>query len=416
MDRKIQKTALLILIISLCFSFSAGATSFYSSKGLGTITEGISAQGFAMGGIGISLLEGRALSNLNPASNLPAGITRLSVNLYSESISQSNDAGSGQSYYANALGGQFLVPIGKKYSFTIGAAPLFLTDYRYRSEGGTGETSHLNILSGKGSLNKAYMGFFANIKQRLSLGLSLNFAFGKYDEHWQIDYYSDYYHDTKDILHTKLSGFNLTTGMIANIFRTWNLGAVVSTPLHLKTEHTMTHNFTKKISEYSSDYAKSFLTAGELNLPLSWGVGSSVRLFKKKLILIGEYFNQPFSQTTTVEENMGTDSFDYHRFSLGLEYLPSTDPFSRYYRHIPLRAGFFYKQLPTKYVSTNPVKEYGLTFGLGFPFYFSMGRIDFGLALGKRGELTQNPVEEKFINFMVSITGGEKWFIRGKRK
>ena len=58
------------------------------------------------------------------------------------------------------------------------------------------------------------------------------------------------------------------------------------------------------------------------------------------------------------------------------------------------------------------ISEYIGTAGMGIPFYGGYGRIDFGIGYGKRGELESNRVEESFIQFFLTITGGEKWFVR----
>jgi|GEM_PF-1405227 len=416
MSAKRFKIFVLIFFSSVLLTQGLGAASFYSSKGLGVFTEGIGAQGLALGGVGVALMEDRALSSMNPATFLPAGLTRISVHFLNQTIDQKNTAGTGLSRFTNSFGGQFLVPLGENFSIGVGMAPLFLADYAFESEQGTGESAYRNISSGKGSLNKFFLGFFSNIKNRFALGATWNYSFGKYDETWELNYYNENYDDTSDILQTKLKGFNFSTGAVFQALKNWNVGVVLSTALSLKTEHEMTHNYRIRISEFSTDRARTTLNDGNLKLPFCWGIGTSIKLFKRKLMLTSEYFNNPFSKIEAEVENMGQNYNDYHRISFGISYLPSTDPYAKYFKHIPLRAGFYFKQLQIKYANNNPVNEYAVTFGSGLPFFFTLGRLDLALAIGKRGNISENPVEENFIDLMVTVTAGEKWFIQGRNK
>ncbi len=77
------------------------------------------------------------------------------------------------------------------------------------------------------------------------------------------------------------------------------------------------------------------------------------------------------------------------------------------------RAGYFFQQLDFQDRSGNNVTEYGISVGAGFPYYGDWGRIDVALRYGQRGDLSSNPVTEDIFQIYISITGGEKWFLRG---
>lgn len=404
---------ILILFIALAFCFlhaNVQATSFYSGHGLGMVAEEVSAQNIGLGGTCIAVPETRGLSSLNPATLLPAKVTRLTVHFVHETNFQENSTGSGTDLYNNAFGAQFLVPIGNRFSVSTGLVPIFYADYTFTNET-TGESAYKNILSGKGSLNKAFLNFYAKITNRIEIGAGWNYVFGKYDQTWNVDYYSGYYADTKDILKSKLNGYFLNAGFVARVYKNLHIGGVYSMPYSLTSENSTKHNFTHKITEYSSDYVVTTFSDSEVDLPTSWGIGSSIEFLDKKFLIAGDFYTKQFSGITT---NINQSYNDYYRLSFGIRYLPSRDPFTKYYRQIPLRTGVFWKQLQHKYANSDPIHEMGITFGAGLPFYFSLGRIDMSLVLGKRGNLSGNPVEEKFVNLMVSVTGGETWFIKGR--
>ncbi|MCI0513738.1 outer membrane protein transport protein [candidate division KSB1 bacterium] len=390
------------------------STSFYSTKGLGTYHEGIGAAGFGMGGGGIAVFDDRALTLLNPATLQPYQITRFSAHFNYESIDQKNAMGSGHSNYANVQGGHFLIPIGTRYSFSLGIAPIFIADYSFQSTSGAGESAATDILSGKGSLNRIFFSFYVNPLKRLHLGLAWNYTMGRYDERWRLDYDSDYYHDTSDLIRTKMRGNFLTCGLVVQPLNAWNVGAVFSTPFKVLTERTMTFNYKVKVSEIYYEYGHTDLSGGEIDLPASWGIGTAYRFPNKRVQLLADYFAAPFSQLKEKENPRAPNYRDYYRVSAGIAYLPTENPFAPYREFIPLRLGFYYRQLPLKFQNEATIIEYAITAGTALPFYFSLGRMDLGIAWGKRGSLSKNPVEENFFSLMISVTGGEKWFIRSR--
>jgi hypothetical protein len=44
-----------------------------------------------------------------------------------------------------------------------------------------------------------------------------------------------------------------------------------------------------------------------------------------------------------------------------------------------------------------------------------MGKLDLAFAYGQRGNLANNFVKENFFYMMASVTGGERWFVRGRK-
>ena len=56
------------------------------------------------------------------------------------------------------------------------------------------------------------------------------------------------------------------------------------------------------------------------------------------------------------------------------------------------------------------------TFGLAFPLRWTAARVDLGLEIGQRGSISSNPVRENVVRFTGTITVGEAWFFRGRRR
>lgn len=400
-----------ILIIFTSFSF---ASSFYSNKYLGIQSNFTSGQGMGMGGLGVALIDHRSLNFLNPATLVPGGITRLSANFIAESISMKNSEGNGHSNYLNANGLQLLVPFGKIITLSAGIAPMYLAEYEFTQDGGKAASAYQSTIYGKGSLNRAFLSLFWNIKNQVYLGGRFNYNFGKYDEQWQVNFYNELYHNTTDLLRTQYKGFNFTYGIFFNSLKNLKLGLVFTTPVKLKAKSAITYNFQILNENKDYEWGKTDIETKKVKLPYAWGAGISYYL-KNKWIFGIDYYTQPWSKYEVDGRKGASDLKENYRIAVGCQYQNSLAPFEKYYKHIPVRLGFYYRNLYFSYGNANKIFEYAGTLGFGLPFYFYFGRLDVALILGKRGTLERNPVEEKIVKLMLTITGGEKWFERRRK-
>jgi len=420
MSLLLNKMRLLISLslFVILYTSSSFATSFYSSKYLGLQSHFTSGQGMGMGGLGIALIDDRSLNLLNPATLIPGGITRLSANFIAETISMQNSLGNGRSNYLNANGLQFLIPFGQIATLSGGIAPMFLADYEYMQAEGNGASAYQSSIQGKGSLNRAFLSLFWNVSNLVYLSGRLNYNFGKYDEKWRVDFYNDLYHDTSDILSTHYNGINFTYGIFFNGMKNLKLGLVLTTPVKLKAKSSRTYNFRVKTESEFYEWGSTDFESKHVKLPYAWGGGVSYYL-KNKWIFGIDYHAQPWSKYEVDGRKGANDLKESYRISIGCQYQHSRDPFEKYYKHIPLRLGFYYRNLYFSYGNslnnTHNIIEYAGTIGVGLPFYFYLGRLDLALIVGKRGSLEKNPVEENIVNLMITITGGEKWFVRSRK-
>ena len=76
------------------------------------------------------------------------------------------------------------------------------------------------------------------------------------------------------------------------------------------------------------------------------------------------------------------------------------------------RAGFYYNNLGLEDPIGEAVTEKFFTFGLGLPIKWNAGRVDLSFAFGQRGNLSSNPFKENVGKFGISVTVGERWFLR----
>lgn len=156
-----------------------------------------------------------------------------------------------------------------------------------------------------------------------------------------------------------------------------------------------------------------YLIDGFANLPLKYGFG--VYLSRPNRWNLGlDVALQDWSQFSYFNDNTNLQSSLEVR--LGGEYIPEL--LSRnYFRRIAYRAGLFYNSTGIL-INGEPVQEYGASLGLGIPvgrfnpINQNFSRINFGVQVSQRGNLSTNPLEELNFQFRVGINLSEIWFIR----
>ena len=106
--------------------------------------------------------------------------------------------------------------------------------------------------------------------------------------------------------------------------------------------------------------------------------------------------------------------------SVGGFYIPRYNSISSYWDRIVYRWGFNAEQTGLMVDGTGDGVEYtaidkfGISFGVGLPVGAQLSRLNLGFELGKRGTKDNGLVEEKFFNFRLGLTFGNKWFTTRK--
>ena len=148
----------------------------------------------------------------------------------------------------------------------------------------------------------------------------------------------------------------------------------------------------------------------KVNLPMSLGAGFA---FKKgsKLIIAGDYSFQKWSEFKYLDSQ---DSlFNSWRTSIGIQYIPN-DRASRGYGHfVSYRCGFHYEQTFLN-VGTEKINDMGFSVGVGLPIGKAATNVHLAIEAGKRGNVSFNPIEEKYIKFSFGITINDRWFVKPK--
>ncbi len=100
------------------------------------------------------------------------------------------------------------------------------------------------------------------------------------------------------------------------------------------------------------------------------------------------------------------------RAALGGEIIPDPYAAQNYLKRITYRAGVSMEENPFL-VNGNPVRDIGINFGFTLP----AGRdnsVDLAFKYGKRGNKSENILEESYFKIFFGITFNDRWFIKRK--
>lgn len=432
-----------VLVLGLTTQAQETGISPYSRLGLGDLNNGHSPAYNTMGGASVSLSDFNLLNISNPASyssllqHMPVfevdGSTQL-LNLKSASGSGSLTA---TTFTKLAIG----IPVNKRLGVSLGIMPFTTTGYDITSvndEPGIGKTSY--SFTGKGGINKVFLGAGYSLIDRdsvnLSIGLNFSFLFGNIEKARRVEYPDD---DValNSLLRQKTghNGFNFDIGLLykqrVSSTLSYSFGASLTTGTSLNANREeIRANYTNFSSNEIIRDTISYLAnnSGKVTLPLSLKVGASVKL-NNNLDLAVQYQQQDWSKfdesfnVSSVEDSLASSS----TFSFGLRYTPS-DVFStaKYYERIQYRVGVRYGNTPLQFNNTQ-ITEFGTSFGLGLPIrksatsknqFRSLSMINIGVDFGKRGTTDNGLIQENFthIYFGISIMpqARNRWFVKRK--
>jgi len=412
MKKSFSRSILFIIIFTFLVSSIYGQ-SFYNSRGFGERIYFTNAQSIGMGGVITALPDAHQINMLNPAALVFIPISRLNGDFIHQSLWSQSEGGNGFSKYTNLNGISLALPLKLNRLVTaFGIAPSTQFDYNFETADKINDYNYTKIIKATGGLNKISFGFGLSPIKRIAIGAYFNYHFGQMDKTWKIDYVSDLYWDTINELKRKMWGYNFSGGIMVNPFSTIQIGGFYSSSYNLNyydqlKNSTQKGSLTNIIDETKSEDMK-------MNPPELWGLGISYTA-KSKYRFALDYSVEPWSKFE-LDESDGYAFNDRERYGLGFELLPSTNMLASYYEKMTYRLGYFYQKLDFINEENQSVSEYGLSLGLGFPYYNNFGRLDLALRFGKRGDLSENSVSEDLFQIFISITGGERWFVRRGQK
>jgi hypothetical protein len=372
-----------------------------------------------MAGVGVSQPQYWYVNNQNPAllvynvmSTFQVGMLVESQNIKSSAASEKNIGGN-LNYIATAF------PIKpRRWTTSAGLMPYTSMNYRVQYQKnieGSSATS-TGTEEGTGGLTQLYWSNGVKIYKDLNLGLKITYLFGNIDKIYKLQPNSNsgsvnLISASEDKTVVKDFTFNVgasySRDSLLGPYRL-SLGAVYG----FKSNANATlYNKVSNLSVSGDTITATNLSrhSGSLNLPSSITLGVSIS--KGTKWTLGTEFNyqnwSSFSDVNDINQNL-TETW---KLGLGGEFTPDQMAADGFFKRITYRLGVSTEKSPYL-VNNKQVTDSGINFGFSFPT--GRSSIDLAFKVGKRGNRTENILEQNYFKVYFGITFNDQWFIRRK--
>ena len=413
---------LLMAVICLGAGHVVGqvAQSPFSTFGIGEKygTSLIHNQG--MGGVGIGTPEVWYINNQNPAllvfnglTTFEAGIVYESRNIKSASTSEKTSGGN-----MNYLVTSFPIKPGW-WTTSVGLMPLTTVNYTLEYDdqiNGSETTAHVTE-NGSGGLTQVYWSNGVRLTRDLSVGLKAAYVFSSI-----LDEYSNYVNEpvgvpfrVKISERTYVRDFMFQAGVAYRVDSLFNsdyhftAGAIYGLGGNLNATFTRTFARTDFLDQIIDSLTLES-SRGALELPRSLGFGVSFgKGFNWNVGADFRYEDLSEFRGVRREDEEGLEAA--WRAAVGGAITPDPDAVDSFLKRITYRMGLHYEKAP--FLANNEqVKDFGINFGLSLPA--GRSSLDLAFSVGKRGNQSQNILEESYYKVYFGITLNDQWFIKPK--
>jgi len=416
-----QTLLLLVALISLNAIAQEGTASPYSFYGIGELKFRGTVENKSMGGLSV-YSDSIHLNLLNPASLGKLKLTTFTIggNQKFTDLKSTNNSGSTSSttfdYMAVGL------PMGK-LGMSFGLLPYTSVGYK------TGFSNHLTATAGdgryegNGGINKAFVAAGYSINDNFSLGIDVNYNFGKIHNEATIITGTQY--NTQEINDSKLSGLAVNFG--ATYKKMINEKLQLMTGLTYSPEVNLSSDNTRQISTIvfntngiviPRDTKVTNLKAlgledTKFKLPSKLTIGAGLGKPKKWFAGI-DYTNLGTSKLGNLTFNNTSVGYkNANKVAIGGFYIPKYNSLTSYLSRVVYRTGVRFENTGVV-IQNEDINEFGISFGVGLPVGRKFSNVNIGFEYGSRGTTNNNLVKENFFNLNLSLSFNDKWFQRRK--
>lgn len=405
------------------------AGSPFSTFGIGEYYGNALIHNQGMAGVGLSQPQTWYLNNQNPALLVYNSFTVFSAGIIGESrtVRAAENSERIRSGNLNYLAVAF--PIRPRsypakmhrWTTSLGLMPYTNVDYSIQYTGeviGSGTPTTVEE-QGSGGLSQFYWSNGVRITKELAVGLKASYIFGSL-----VNDFTGILNETSQPVpyrisvneKTYITDFGFSAGVSFSRDSLWrgddyrlSFGAVYAFGGDLKARRT--DKFLR--STMSGDLIDSVTLAtfrGNLYIPQEFGFGIS--LAKRNNWSLGadiRYQDWTTFRSINREDQEGlTKSWGA---AIGGEITPDPFAVNNYLNRIAYRAGLSYEISPFL-ANGQEVRDFGINFGFSLPT--GRSSMDVAFKVGKRGNRSENILEENYFKVYFGLTLNEQWFIKRK--
>ena len=425
---KARKSILLAIVALFSFqSLSAqeidalGTFTPYSLFGVGDLHGSNSAITLGMGGIGMGIRNPSYINFKNIASlterDTLAFMFDLGVHSKNMYLKDQNTKSAYNTVNINNF--VFSFPVYDKHAMIVGIMPYSNMGYKFTTE----ETDPVLISKygniqyckyGTGSINQAFVGGAVKVNKYLSAGLKGIYYFGSQTSHSDVYFYGGSMRTMETGWKFSPHGFSLEAAFQGTYKPaedyTITAGAVY------RTKNKLNGSTTRYAFAYDSEIRDTITfnkTASNIYIPSAISLGVSLRKGEKWMAGI-DYERQDWTKAELKNTvGVGYKAQTAQSIRTGIEFVPNRYDIRYYYKRMTYRAGFHYDKT---YVNLDgkSINQIGFTLGVSLPVYRLNNSFNIAVDFGQRGSATGNLVKENYVNFIVSLSLHDIWFVKPK--
>lgn len=388
-----------------------GMNSPYTRYGFGQLSTMEVGVNKGMGGTGIGLRNNSQINMLNPASYAAVDtltfLLDVGVSLHNTNFAEGNVKMNARNTTFDYLAMQFrLIP---RLGMTIGLMPFSNIGYNFSNtnvirDDEDGQITTTNRYHGDGGLRQAIVGLGWEPFKGLSIGANMGYLYGEI-YHYVYNQYSD-------------ASINTYTRQYLADITTYNAdfglqyqAAFGKNKFTLGATYRLGHAIDDDAYIIDITTSSDTISRSRMSIPTSFGAGISYT-FDDRLTFAADYSMQQYGTT----EFFGFKGADYHRASLGFEYIPERIT-RKLFRRARYRAGLHYATSHFKIGEHRGPSEYGASVGIGLPIMNGWNAKSIinisGQAVHVRPSIP-GMITENYLRLSIGLSFNESWFDKWK--
>ncbi len=408
---------LAVTLFTLPLFADNGMNSPYTRYGFGQLSIAEVGVNKGMGGTGIGLQNSSQINMLNPASYAAVDtltfLLDVGMSLHNTNFAEGNVRMNARNTTFDYLAMQFrLMP---KLGMTIGMTPFSNIGYNFSNtqtirDDEDGMVTTTNRYYGDGGLRQVTIGLGWSPFKNFSIGANLAYLYGEV-YHYVYNQYSESSISTR----TKQYQADITT------YKT-DLGLQYQTTfgknrITLGATYQLGHTiddkgYTVDVTSTNGTANYDTLSVSSFSIPAGIGAGISYT-YDERLTFAADYSVQQYSATNF----FGYKGADYHRASVGFEYIPERIT-RKLFRRTRYRAGLHYATSHYYVGEYKGPTECGATIGIGLPImngWSAKSIINIsGQAVHVRPAPGSGMITENYLRLSIGLSFNEGWFDKWK--
>ncbi|MFA6540455.1 MAG: hypothetical protein WCT99_02545 [Bacteroidota bacterium] len=404
-----NKKSLVIIAILYLFSFPVKAqtkASVYSMFGVGQLFDNGVGINKSLGGTGIAFQSGRSMNYLNPASYLGILPNSFVIELGAfGSYNKSENARVRQTVFdGNVNYFSASLFITNEWALSAGVIPFSSVEYEISSSDQIeGELStYKKTFTGRGGLNKMYLGNSFKVYEGLSAGFNASYIFGPLTQK-EAALQSGSFSGYELVNERTAAGFYLDYGLqysMKNNEWLYTAGLTFGSDKKLHTTNDLVLTYGENTDTLEQQQS-------EITIPRRIGLGLSAKQGNNFRIGV-DYEWGNWSQINYSNPNLNTRNSN--RFSLGLEYSPTQNRSDEdWFKTFSYRAGANYKQSYLQ-IDNTKINSFGINIGVGIPSE-KISMVNFSLEYGKEGTLSKGLIQNSYWMLYVNVSLQSLWIM-----